>query len=169
MQTLARRLAFLAPILLVTACAGVPQPIAPLKVGSRIPAATLLDQNDVPRQIDENVRIVFFAREMEGGAIIRALLEEEAPNYLTKLRALYVADISGMPSIIANLMAIPKMQRERPYPTLLDRDGATTAAFPSKEAHVTIMGLDRLRVMAIHYPGSMAGMREAIAAIAASR
>lgn len=127
--------------------------------------ATLLDQNDVPHKIDASVRVIFFAREMEGGAVIQALLDQEGPGYLGKHRALYVADISGMPSLIAKLVAIPKMREERPYPTLLDRDGATTAPFPSEEGRVTIMGLDKLRVTAIHYRGSVAGLREAVARI----
>ncbi|MBW2290642.1 MAG: hypothetical protein JRG90_22900 [Deltaproteobacteria bacterium] len=113
--------------------------------------------------------IIFFAREMEGGAVIRALLEEEGPDYLTRTRALYVADISGMPSLIAKLVAIPKMQKERLYPTLLDRDGATTAPYPSEQSRVTIMALDKLLVTALHYPDSVAGMRETLAEIAASR
>ncbi len=132
-------------------------------MGSRVAPATLLDQNEVPHRIDESVRIIFFAREMEGGAVIRALLDDEGPKYLAKHGALYVADISGMPTLIAKLVAIPKMREERPYPTLLDRDGATTAPFPAQEGRVTVMALDKLRVTAIHYRGSVAGLRDAVA------
>ncbi len=171
MQNPTQRVAVLVLIAFAVACASAPSPAPPplLKVGASVAAATLLDQNDVPHEIDAKVGIIFFAREMEGGAVIRELLEEEGPDYLTKTRALYVADISGMPRLIAKLVAIPKMQKERLYPTLLDRDGATTAPYPSEQGHVTIMVLDKLRVTAIHYPDSVAGMREALAEIAASR
>ena len=123
---------------------------------------SLLDQNQVLQRIDESVRVILFAREMQGGAVIRALLEEEAPGYLAQHRAVYIADISGMPTLIARLVAIPKMQRERPYPTLLDRDGVTTAPFPSEEGRVTVLLLDKLRVQAIDYRGSLEGVREAV-------
>ncbi len=124
---------------------------------------TLLDQNDVPHTVDESVRVIFFAREMEGGKVIQALLAEQGPAYLTKNRALYVADIHEMPSLIAKMIAIPKMQDERPYPTLLDRDGKATAAFPSEEGRVTILKLNRLKVVGIEYRGSVAGLKEAVA------
>jgi hypothetical protein len=60
------------------------------------------------------------------------------------------------------MVAIPKMQDERPYPTLLDRDGSVTAAFPSEEGRVTILLLDRLRVRGIEYRGSVAGLKDAV-------
>ena len=148
---------------LLFACASDAPPVETLKVGSTVGMATLLDQNDEPHHLDESVHFVFFAREMEGGAVIRALLDEAGPEYLTEHRVLYIADISGMPSLIANMIAIPKMQEERPYPTLLDRDGSATVAFPSEEGRVTVMALDRLRVKGIRYRGTTAGLREAVA------
>ena len=162
MTPILRALAGLGLLSLVVACASAPPPTKPLAVGSRVAPATLLDQNEVPRAIDENVRIIFFAREMEGGAVIRSLLEEEDASYLEQNGAVYVADISGMPSLIANLVAIPKMQKERPYPTLLDRDGSTTAPFPGQEGQVTVLLLDNLRVTAIDYRDSLPGLREAV-------
>ena len=163
MTNLLRPIALLALVSLGIACASEPPPAKPLVVGARLAPAMLLDQNEVPHRIDESIRIIFFAREMEGGAVIRALLDEEDPNYLEQHHALYVADISAMPTLIARLVAIPKMQKERPYPTLLDRDGTTTAPFPAEQGRVTVMALDKLRVTAIDYLGSPAGVREAVA------
>jgi hypothetical protein len=67
-----------------------------------------------------------------------------------------------MPTLIANMIAIPKMRDERKYPTLLDRDGSATAPFPSEEGRVTVMALHKLRVTGIRYRGTVAGLREAI-------
>ncbi len=144
------------------ACASDTPPVAILKVGSVLKVATLNDQNGEPRRIDESVRAVFFAREMEGGKVIRALLDEAGPEYLEKHKAVYVADISEMPSLIASLIAIPKMQRERSYPTLLDRTGETTASYPAEEGRVTVILLDKLRVKSIIYRGTTAGLRDAV-------
>ena len=160
---LERLIAILGAVAALTlCCASTPEVPKPYAVGSVIAPATLLDQNDKPHRIDESVRIIFFAREMEGGKVIRALLDEEGPEYLVKQRAVYVADISDMPRLVANMLALPKMREERPYPTLLDRDGKTTAPYPSEEGRVTILLLDRLRVKAIHYRGSVGGLREAV-------
>jgi len=160
---LGRRVAILAAVAVLTSsCASTPEAPKPYKVGSVIAPATLLDQNEKPHRIDQSVRIIFFAREMEGGKVIRALLDEEGPEYLVKQRAVYVADISDMPTLIANMVAIPKMREERPYPTLLDRDGKITAPYPAEEGRVTVLVLDRLRVKAIHYRGSTGGLRDAV-------
>jgi hypothetical protein len=159
-----RLLTLLGLLTLGIACASDPPPAKPLVVGARLASATLLDQNEVAHRIDESIHIILFAREMEGGAVIRALLDAEGPKYLTKHRALYVADISDMPALVARLAAIPRM-RKRAYPTLLDREGTITAPFPAHEGRVTVMGLDKLRVTAIYYRGSVAGVREAVAKI----
>jgi hypothetical protein len=140
-----------------------PPPVESLKVGDTLTKVMLLDQNEETHHLDHSVEFVFFAREMEGGAVIRALLEQEGPEYLQNNKALYIADISGMPTLIANMIAIPKMQEERPYPTLLDRDGTATAAFPSEEGRVTVMALDRLRVKGVRYRGTIDGIKEAVA------
>lgn len=157
-----KSLLVLASVLALSACAS-DVPVETLKVGSRVQPVMLLDQNDVEHNLDTSVHFVFFAREMEGGKVIRALLDEVGEDYLTKHRILYIADISGMPTLIANMIAIPKMRDERPYPTLLDRDGTATAAFPSEEGRVTVLALDRLKVTGIRYRGSVAGLEEAIA------
>lgn len=148
-------------LLLAFACASEPKPAA-LKVGGTVPRVMLYDQNEQPHRIDESVRVIFFAREMEGGKVIRALLDKEGPKYLDAHRAVYVADISEMPRLIASMVAIPQMRSERPYPTLLDRDGKATASYPSEEGRVTVLVLDKLRVKAIVYRGSVAGLKQVV-------
>ena len=150
-----------APLLLL-GCASNAPPTKTLEVGSRVAGATLLDQHGEPHKIDESVRAIFLTREMEGGKVARALLDAEGEAFLQKHRALYIADISDMPGLIANLIAIPKMRSERPYPILLDRDGRATAAFPSEEDRVTILLLHRLKVVGIQYRGSVAGLKHAV-------
>jgi hypothetical protein len=156
-----KHLAALPCLLLLVACASGTSEVKPYKVGSRIAPATLLDQHGEPHKIDESVWVIFFAREMEGAAVISQLLAEEGPEFLKKHRALYVTDISGMPTLIANMVAIPRMRDERPYPTLLDREGDVTARFPSEEGRVTILQLHKLEVKGIQYRGSVRGLKQA--------
>ena len=101
------------------ACSSVP-PVAEYTTGSHVAPVTLSDQFAVEHTLDEGVALVLFTRDMDVGGVIKAVLAEH-PDALPRNRAVYVADISGMPSFIARLAAIPKM-KERPYPTLLDRD-----------------------------------------------
>jgi hypothetical protein len=103
---------------------------------------------------------VLFSRDMEGGAMLREVLAVH-PEVLERAQAVYVADISGMPSLIANTMAIPRM-RKRPYPTLLDRSGDVTAAFPSQPGQATLLRLERLQIQAVLYVDSVSQLREAL-------
>jgi hypothetical protein len=142
------------------ACGSPTPPASTYGAGARLPRATLFDQFGVEHTLDESLGLVLFSRDMDGGAILREVLARD-PDALQKLRAVYVADISGMPGVIANTMAVPRM-RKRPYPTLLDRDGEVSAAFPSRPGNATLIWLEQLRVRAVLHVESVPQLREAI-------
>jgi hypothetical protein len=134
----------------------------PLAVGSTIAAFEIDDQHGVTRRVDESVRILLFTREMGGGDVVKAALAEADASLLTERGAVYVADISGMPGLVARLFAIPRM-RERPYPMLLDRDGALSRDFPSRKGQATLFFLEKLRVTKLEHFGSAQELRNALA------
>jgi hypothetical protein len=136
---------------LAIACSSTP-PATEHTLGSRVAEVALEDQFGKTHELDERVAVVLFARDMAGGGIIKQVLADH-PTALDANRAVYIADISGMPSFIATMSAIPKM-RERPYPTLLDRDGHATAAFPAKDGHATILRLSSLEITEIQFTDS---------------
>lgn len=117
-------------------------------VGDRVEPFTLEDQHGESRTVDESVRVILFSRDMDGGEFLKEGLADVEPGYLDGKGALYVADISGMPGLVARMFAIPAM-RDRPYSILLDRDGETTARLPDQEGQATLIFLDRLRVQRI--------------------
>ncbi len=117
-------------------------------VGDEIEPFTLEDQHGESRTVDASVKVILFSRDMEGGDFLKQGLADVAPEYLNGKKAVYVADISGMPGLIARMFAIPAM-RDRPYSMLLDRDGETTARLPDVEGQATLIFLDRLTVQRI--------------------
>ena len=117
-------------------------------VGDKIEPFTLEDQHGKNHIIDASVEVILFSRDMEGGDLLKQGLADVAPGYLKVKKAVYVADISGMPGLIARMFAIPAM-RDRPYSMLLDRDGETTARLPDVEGRATLVFLDRLTVQRI--------------------
>jgi hypothetical protein len=144
------------------ACASAPPPPTVYAIGSTIEAATLEDQHGDSRSIDATVRVVLFSRDMDGGGMIREVLTAE-PELLERTSGVYVADISGMPTLIANMMAIPSM-RKRPYPMLLDRDGSVTAAYPSAEGMATVIRLNAFEILEIHQHSSIEALRATLEA-----
>jgi hypothetical protein len=117
-------------------------------VGDAIEPFTLEDQHGESRSVDASVKVILFSRNMEGGDLLKQGLSGVDPGYLKGKQAVYVADISRMPGLIATMFAIPAM-RDRPYSMLLDRDGKTTARLPDAKGQATLLFLDRLTVQRI--------------------
>lgn len=120
----------------------------PYDVGDAIAPFTLEDQHGRSLAVDASVKVILFSREMKGGDVLKQGLAGVEPGYLEGKGAVYVADISRMPGLIARMFAIPAM-RDRPYSMLLDRDGETTARLPGAEGQATLIFLDRLTVQRI--------------------
>jgi len=130
----------------------------PFGVGDRLPVITLDDQHDEQRAIGPSTRIILFSRDMDGGKLLREALEGTPEGYLESIDAVYVSDISGMPSLVATLFAVPSMKR-RPYPMLLDRDGEATARLPDVEGKATLIFISDLTVERVDHADDADGVR----------
>ncbi len=151
-MTRASRLVFLSFVaaLLVAGPAWAEGDARPYAVGEVIPPIPLENQHGEPGAVDESTRVVLFSRDMEGGDLLKEALAEVAAETLAGRGAVYVSDISGMPTFVARMMAVPAMRR-RPYDMLLDREGDVTARLPDAEGEATLIHLDALRVVRIEH------------------
>lgn len=129
--------------------------IAATAIGDPLPPITLADQHGNPRSIDDQTRLLLFTSDMGGGKVIRKLLDEraDAAQQQAAANTAYLSDVSNMPAMIRRLMALPAM-RKRPYPIMLDIDGVASADLPRQKGSVTIIGLDKLTVIAINSTAS---------------
>lgn len=105
----------------------------------------LADQFDKVQSIDEGTQVLIFAHDMEGNDIVEQAFEPYDGAKLKEMKIVFLADISGMPSLIGRLFALPAM-RDRAYPIVLDREGSLTEKFITKEEQVTVMYLDNLTI-----------------------
>jgi hypothetical protein len=140
--------AALALLTMATTVAAKPTPLA---VGDAIAPFELTDQHDKTHAVDAGVKVLLLSRDMDGGGVVRAALERQgdaAATFLAERSAVYVADVSRMPGLVRRVIAIPRM-RGRPYPVLLDQEGATTASLPSAEGKASVLWLDGLRLVRV--------------------
>lgn len=142
----------------------LPAGAEPLGVGERLPVLELEDPHGEPGRVDEDVRVVLFAEDMDGGEFIKQALADGGAAFLEEHGAVYVADVSGMPGIIRRLFALPRL-RERPYPMLLDLEGEATAVLPRAEGKASVIHLDDLTIRAVDQVDSVAALREAVAGV----
>jgi len=116
-----------------------------LEVGDRLAPWTLLDQHEQAYSLNPETRILLVARSMDGARLVKAALEARPQGYLEARRAVFVADISRMPSLIASLFAIPAM-RDYPYRVLLDRESRVASRYPGDPARVLWLDLEQGRL-----------------------
>ena len=112
-----------------------------LEPGERLAPWTLLDQHDVPYTLNDETRILLVARDMDGAKLVNAALEGKPKGYLDERHAVFLADISRMPRIIATLFALPKM-RDYNYRILIDRDARIAPRYQVGEGEVLWLQLE---------------------------
>ena len=112
-----------------------------MEPGERLAPWTLLDQFDAPYTLNDETHILLDARDMDGAKLVNAALEGQPKGYLEQRQAVFLADISRMPSVIATLFALPKM-RDYNYRILLDRNARIAPRYPASEGEVLWLQLE---------------------------
>ncbi|MDN5514011.1 MAG: FAD/FMN-containing dehydrogenase [Pseudomonas sp.] len=138
-----------------------------LEPGDRLAPWTLLDQHDVPYTLSEQTRVLLVARDMDGAKLVNAALEDKPKGYLEQRQAIFLADVSRMPRIIATLFALPKM-RDYNYRILLDRDARIAPRYPAGEGEVLLLQLDGLQVVSQQALTNTDDLRQALEALAST-
>ena len=122
---------------------------APLDVESTITDLKIKDQHEVEKVIDTNVKTILFASDKSTSDMLRDYLLplSEKENILEKNSAVYVADISGMPSLISKFIALPKMKKY-PFSVLL-LDDTNKDNFVKEDGKIIVYSLENGKVVKI--------------------
>ncbi len=120
-----------------------------LTVGSSLPTLTIKDQFEKDHVVDASVKTIVFSASKTEGATIKDFLLTKDKDFLAKNNLVYVADITGMPSIITTLFAMPKM-KEYPFSVLLV-DEANKGLFAVKEDMISVISLENSKITDIKY------------------
>jgi len=148
-------------LLLALLCLGLNATVfaAELKVGDNLPAITLKDQHDKPVTVAPDAQTLLFTIEKPASDLVNDYLKQQTPDFLTSKQAYFLADISGMPSMITKMFAIPKMQ-ERPYTIVLGYAAEDLAFMPRQKDHVTVVKVKSGKVDNILFVKDEAGLAD---------
>ncbi len=143
----------LMPACWLSACATQAPPPA-LTLGEQLDFAGLQDQYGQPFPLEQQMTLLIFTDAMAASRQVRDALRRLDPTCLESGRVIFVADVSGMPRLITQLIAVPKM-RGYGFPIWLDYDGAATAALPVREDQVSLLQVDGGVITGLRYVRGM--------------
>ncbi len=108
------------------------------------------DQWEKSVEISGETKIVLFSYDMDGSDIIKAALDEIKVKDLSAKQWVYIADVSGMPALVAKLFAMPKMKKY-PYAIALDKKGEQTKGWQRQAGQAAVLILQNGQVQSVQY------------------
>lgn len=133
----------------------IPALAAPYEKGQRVDAFQAKDQFDNAFTFKPaETSFLLVSHDMETGKKANAALTALGKDYLGSKKAVYMANIFGMPGI-GRMFAIPKMKKYT-HRIVLGDDAALIAHFPQETGKVTVLSLSNGKVVSIKYwtPGT---------------
>ena len=110
---------------------------------------TFMDQWDQPQALNSETKWLIFTANKESGKWVKEYLEGMDVEDMAVKKWLYVADISGMPSLITKFMAIPKM-KDYKFSIALEKEGEVSSDWPKQEGAVNVYQLNALAIDKVH-------------------
>jgi len=130
---------------------------APYETGQAVESFKAEDQHGTAFELQPTkTKFLLVSHDMETGKRANATLTGLGKTYLSDKKAVYVANIEGMPAI-GRMFAIPKMKKYS-HRIILGDDAALIARFPQQAGKVTVLTLVGGKVQSIAYwnPGAEA-------------
>jgi hypothetical protein len=128
---------------------------APYEAGQRVESFQAKDQHEQAFTLKPaETRFLLVSHDMETGKKANTALTALGKDYLPGKKAVYVANIHGMPGV-GRMFALPKMKKYS-HRIILGDDAALIARFPQQAGKVTVIAVADGKVKAIKYwtPGT---------------
>jgi len=120
-----------------------------LNTGDATPSFAIKDQFEKSNTIAADAKTIIVAGDRDASEVIRDYLLTKEKGFLEGNKAYYVADISGMPSLITKFFALPKMKK---YPfSILLVDEEQSKSFNKKEGKITVYTVEAGKVSNVKY------------------
>ena len=128
---------------------------APYEAGQRVESFQAKDQHEQAFTLKPaETRFLLVSHDMETGKKANTALTALGKDYLPGKKAVYVANIHGMPGV-GRMFALPKMKKYS-HRIILGDDAALIARFPQQAGKVTVIAVADGKVQSIKYwtPGT---------------
>jgi hypothetical protein len=132
-----------------------------LSMGQSVPLFKLADQRGDTVRWDARTQYIIFTADKAGNQLVNDALKPFGSDALLARRAIYVADISGMPALITRMFALPRL-KELPYSVGLVYDASLTASWPRGSGMATVMSLDGGLIRSVDFFSDVGTLRSAL-------
>jgi len=124
-----------------------------LKIGSKIDFLNNY-KFETPKsremKIPKNTKTVLIAFDKDTGALINEYLATKNKYFLQRNKAIYIADINKMPTVITNMFALPKL-REYKHLIYLHYGEKFQNSVPKADEKITVVKFEDKKVKSISY------------------
>ncbi len=133
-----------------------------LHTGSKL-SFTLPDQFDKAYTLTDKTKKVIFVFAKATGHTVKEFLKKQDKSYLPSRNTLFVADVSGMPTIIRNTFALPDFKKSA-YSVLLIYDKAIAKSYKdeNKADKISIVSLQNGDIKDIKYVSTEKELKAAL-------
>lgn len=128
---------------------------------SRLNELKYVTPNDAVVKIPKDVKLVIVSSQKATGALVNEYLDSQNQDYLQKNRAVFIADINKMPSLVTKMLALPKLRKYK-HPIYINYDERFEEIVPSKEDRVTLMYVENSIIKNISYISTKEELKKAI-------
>ncbi len=134
-----------------------------IKVGEFFKNITIKDQFDKPKMLSGQTKKIIFVFTKKSGHTVKELLDSKSNDYLSKKNIAFIADISGMPSIIANMFAIPDLKKHK-YSIMLIRNEDNAKKYENEKYkdYIIVVGLNNFKITSITLVGTAKNLEKII-------
>ena len=134
-----------------------------ITIGAKIRPLKLNDQFEKSRELTEDLKKVVFIFSRDVGDMVHEYLEPQPAGYLEERKIRVVADISRMPSLITEYVAMPGF-KEYKYSMMLIRDEEAGKPYKNEKEKekAMIVSLDGLNVTDVTFVATAADLKAAI-------
>jgi Na+(H+)/acetate symporter ActP len=119
------------------------------EVNQNIGSFSLPNQFDKKQTIDSSIKTILVSFEKGTGKDVNEFLASKDKDFLKNHHAVFIANISGMPSIITRMFALPKMRDYKHSVLLIYND--EDKRFISKDGKTTVYKLENGVIKSISF------------------
>ena len=109
-----------------------------ITVGQKLKDYTFTDQFDKAHSLSNDTKKVIFVFTKPTGHLVKTYLLKQDKDYLKQRGIDFIADVSGMPSIIFSMFALPDFKKSN-YTVLLIKDKAKSETFRDEKHKDSVM------------------------------